>query len=196
MKGFPCVPGPDLVVSLHTRRLILDPLDVADAAAVFRYRSLPSVRRFQMWEPGSPEEVASFLREPGRREWETPGVWHQLGLRERRGGALVGDCGFRCPVEDPRQGEIGITLAPEAQGKGLAAEALRALLEYLFVRRGMHRVFGSVDPENRPCRNLLHRVGMRQEAHFVSSLWFKGAWVDDLVFAMLEREHEPTGERL
>ena len=114
-------------------------------------------------------------------------------LRERGGGALVGDCGFRCPVEDPRQGEIGITLAPEAQGKGLAAEALRALLEYLFVRRGMHRVFGSVDPENRPCRNLLHRVGMRQEAHFVSSQWFKGAWVDDLVFAMLEREHEPTG---
>jgi RimJ/RimL family protein N-acetyltransferase len=26
---------------------------------------------------------------------------------------------------------------------------------------------------------------MRQEAHFVRSLWFKGEWVDDMIFAML-----------
>jgi hypothetical protein len=29
---------------------------------------------------------------------------------------------------------------------------------------------------------------MRQEAHFRQSLWLRGEWVDDLVFAILESE--------
>jgi RimJ/RimL family protein N-acetyltransferase len=29
---------------------------------------------------------------------------------------------------------------------------------------------------------------MRKEAHFVKSLWFRGEWVDDVVFAMLAEE--------
>jgi RimJ/RimL family protein N-acetyltransferase len=29
---------------------------------------------------------------------------------------------------------------------------------------------------------------MRQEAHFRKSLWFKGEWVDDVVFAVLASE--------
>ena len=35
---------------------------------------------------------------------------------------------------------------------------------------------------------LLRRVGMRQEAHFRESLWFKGEWADDVVFAILQSE--------
>jgi RimJ/RimL family protein N-acetyltransferase len=35
---------------------------------------------------------------------------------------------------------------------------------------------------------LLQRVGMRQEAHFVKSLWFRGEWVDDVIFAILSSE--------
>ena len=29
---------------------------------------------------------------------------------------------------------------------------------------------------------------MRQEGHFVQSLWFKGEWVDDVIFAILARD--------
>ena len=29
---------------------------------------------------------------------------------------------------------------------------------------------------------------MRKEAHFVRSLWFKGEWVDDVIFAVLASE--------
>jgi RimJ/RimL family protein N-acetyltransferase len=49
-------------------------------------------------------------------------------------------------------------------------------------------VYGSVDPRNRASIALLARVGMRQEAHFRKSLWLRGEWVDDLVFAILESE--------
>jgi RimJ/RimL family protein N-acetyltransferase len=62
---------------------------------------------------------------------------------------------------------------------------LRALLNYLLVDLGKHRAFASVDPRNLRSIALMQRVGMRQEAHFVRSLWFKGEWVDDVIFAVL-----------
>ena len=34
----------------------------------------------------------------------------------------------------------------------------------------------------------MERVGLRREAHFRESLWFKGEWVDDVIYAMLRRE--------
>jgi RimJ/RimL family protein N-acetyltransferase len=34
----------------------------------------------------------------------------------------------------------------------------------------------------------MQRLGMRQEALLRENLWFKGAWADDIVFAILERE--------
>ena len=36
----------------------------------------------------------------------------------------------------------------------------------------------------------MQRVGMPKEAHFVKSLWFKGEWVDDMIFAMLASNWE------
>ena len=81
-----------------------------------------------------------------------------------------------------------MTLAPEFQRQGYAAEAFRALLSYLFGTMGKHRVFGSVDPANTASIALVRRVGMRQEAHLVKSLWFRGDWVDDVIFALLEEE--------
>ncbi len=37
-------------------------------------------------------------------------------------------------------------------------------------------------------RSLAERVGMRQEAHLVENEWFKGAWGDEIDYAMLQRE--------
>ena len=47
------------------------------------------------------------------------------------------------------------------------------------------------DPEvcrYQPSVALLERVGMRKEAHFRKSIWFKGEWADDMVFAILASE--------
>jgi RimJ/RimL family protein N-acetyltransferase len=67
-------------------------------------------------------------------------------------------------------------------------EALEAVLEYVFERLGKRRVYGSVDPRNVRSLKLLERAGMRQEAYFRESLWFKGAWADDVICAMLASE--------
>jgi RimJ/RimL family protein N-acetyltransferase len=169
-----------------TRRLKLRKLTAADAEALFAYRSDPEVARYQNWEPASVEELRSFLESLSGIE---PLTWFQVGIELRETGDLIGDCGIRLTDAANRcQAEIGITLASPFQGRGLASEALWALLGHLFLDLGLHRVFGSVDPRNLASMRLLQRVGMRQEAHCIESYWAKGEWADDVIFAILRRE--------
>lgn len=174
-----------------TERLSIGPLAIRDAEAMFCYRSDPLICRYQNWEPASVQEIVDFISSQAVSGIDSPGRWYQLGLFLRASGQLAGDVGIHVQAFDPRQVEIGITLAREFHGRGLATEALKAVLGYLFTRLGKHRVYGSVDPRNAPSLRLLERVGMRREAHFIESLWFKGAWADDVIFAMLEREYGP-----
>ncbi|MBL0175928.1 MAG: GNAT family N-acetyltransferase [Ignavibacteria bacterium] len=173
---------------MQTPRLRLVPLAACDARALFDYRSDPEVSRFQSWEPRTLVEVSRFIEDLQSIAFDTPGTWYQCGIRLRDTDLLVGDMGVRFPEDHPHQAEIGITIAPAWQGKGLAAEAVNAMLEHLFTTCDKHRVFASVDPRNLASLALLKRVGMRQEALHLQSLFFKGEWVDDAVFALLQAE--------
>ncbi|BDE06402.1 hypothetical protein WPS_16780 [Vulcanimicrobium alpinum] len=70
----------------------------------------------------------------------------------------------------------------------MATEALRAVLGGAFGARGMHRVTASIDPRNAASLALFERLGFRREAHHRESLWLGGAWVDDVIVAILGRE--------
>jgi RimJ/RimL family protein N-acetyltransferase len=170
-----------------TDRLCLRCLRPDDADKMFAYRSDPGVTEFQSWEPKSLEEVQSFISSMSERDFDAPG-WYQIGIALCSDDEIIGDCGIHVAETDSRIVEIGITIAPAFQLQGYASEALNAVLALLFGKLGKHRVFASVDPRNLPSMALMKRIGLRQEGHFVQSLWFKDSWVDDVVFAMLFSE--------
>lgn len=176
--------GPEIL----TERLVLAPLGPVDAARLFEYRSQAEVAQYQTWVPQSIDDARHFIADFGPLAFDAPGRWSQLGIRLRDSGLLTGDLGVHCPLDEPRQAEIGVTLAADHQGRGFGTEAVHGLLGHLLGTLGKHRVFASVDPRNMPSIALLKRVGMRQEAHFRESLWFKGDWADDAVFAILASE--------
>jgi len=179
---------------IATTRLVLRDLEASDGPRIFSYHRHPDIARFQSWGTESVDVVQSYIRRLAAADPDTAGAWYQVGIY-LAGGKLMGDCGFRPLKDEPRQAEVGITLAPEFHGQGYAAEALRALLSYLFGTLGKHRVFGSIDPANTASIALLRRAGMRQEAHLVKSLWFRGEWVDDVIFALLEEEWDVENSR-
>lgn len=176
--------GPEIL----TRRLRLSPLTASDAPAMYEYRSDPEICRYQSFEPGSLEEVEDLIEGQQHTAFDTAGTWFQFAVRQREDGGLVGDIGTHFLAGDPRQVEIGFTVSPKYQGRGYGTEAVNGVLGHLFGPLGKHRVFASVDPENKSSIALLKRVGMRQEAHHRKSFWFKGVWVDDLVFGILGTE--------
>lgn len=175
---------------LSSSRLILRRLERGDAAAICEYRSLPEVARYQSWESFGPDDAARLIE--GQREIEPsiPGTWLQLAIVEKATGVLVGDCGLHCRKDDPRQMELGVTLAPSHQGRGYATEALGCVIDFVFGTLGKHRISAITDAENHRAASLFRHLGFRREAHFVEHLWFKGHWGSEFVFGLLRREWE------
>jgi len=186
MTAAPTMPNPS-TPSLTTGRLLLDALVPADAPALFAYRADPEVARYQSFAPTGLPDAEAFIRDLPATPFGTPDTWFQLAVRRHRRAALIGDLGVHFTA-DGHQVEVGFTLAPTHQGQGLASEAVTALLDHTLGALGKHRAFASVDPRNAPSLALLERIGMRREAHFRQSLWFKGEWVDDVVYAVLRTE--------
>jgi RimJ/RimL family protein N-acetyltransferase len=81
-----------------------------------------------------------------------------------------------------------VTFSPSAQGRGLAREALTAVIDRLFDEHGLHRVFAQADDRNQPVHRLLEHLGLRCEARLVEADWFKGEWTTLRVYAVLDRE--------
>jgi RimJ/RimL family protein N-acetyltransferase len=172
----------------HTERLILSPLTEADAQAFSAYRSDPDVARYQGWEAPYSVDQARELIAASQAIGVDEAGWHQIGIRLAETGELLGDCAYWLLKDDPRQAEIGVTLAACYQGCGYAYEALHCLISHLFNGLGLHRVRANIDPDNAGSANLLPKLGFRYEGRWVESLWFKGSYADEVWFAVLARE--------
>lgn len=152
------------------------------------YRADPDVARYQSWTDFTLERGRAFIEALQEAEPGVPGEWYQFALEDRSDGTLVGDLALKVDEDEPREAEVGFTLAPDQQGKGYGTEALEAFLGYAFETFGLHRVVAVTDALNAPAAAMLDRVGLRREGHFHENIFFKGAWGSEFLFAVLERE--------
>ncbi|MEZ4297858.1 MAG: GNAT family protein [Polyangiaceae bacterium] len=173
---------------LTTPRCVLRPFTEADLPAFAAYRSDPEIARYQSWDtPYSIAQAAALLASVQATPFDTPDTWVQIALADRETGALLGDCALHF-LADGRQVELGFTLARAHQGKGLAREAVTALLDHVFGPLGKHRVSALTDARNEASIALLTRLGFRREAHYLQNAYFKGSWCDEMLFACLATE--------
>ncbi|MGA9342599.1 MAG: GNAT family protein [Rhodanobacteraceae bacterium] len=180
---------------LRSPRLLLRRLHADDAVAISGYRSLPNVARFQSWTTFDVDDATRLIADQAQLEPDTPGTWFQLAIVETASGLLIGDCGLHFRDDDTAQMEIGITLAPAHQGRGLASEALISALDFLFGTLGKYRVVATTDADNLAASALFRRLGFRQEAHFVEHVRFKGTYGSEYLFALLRREWQARPPR-
>ena len=173
---------------------MLRPFEADDLAGLVAYRSDPDVAAYQSWDASySQADAERFLAEQRALALGQPGEWVQLAIVDRAAGTLLGDCAARVDAVQPATAEIGITLARESQGKGVAAEALRALVTALFDDHGMHRVFAHADDRNGSVHRLLERLGLRLEGRLIEADWFKGEWTTLRIYALLAHEWRARG---
>lgn len=181
---------------LDTDRLLLEPLDEDDIPAFAAYRQDPTVARWQSWDSTySVADAAELVRSQPESALPDPGGWIQVAIRRRNDRHLLGDIAIRLAEDQPDTYEIGVTLAPSSQGRGIATEAARRILAYLFDEAGAHRVYAGADARNEPVARLFERIGMRHEARHTSADYFKSEWTTLDVFAILDSEHRTPAQQ-
>jgi RimJ/RimL family protein N-acetyltransferase len=93
-------------------------------------------------------------------------------------GRVIGKVGcWRLP-------EIGYILHPDHWGRGLATEALTAVIGHIFSTRPIAAVHADVDPRNTGSLRLLARLGFT-ETHRARRTWLVGEeWCDSVYLAL------------
>ena len=95
-------------------------------------------------------------------------------------GRAIGKAGFwRLP-------EIGYILHPDLWGRGLAREALEAVIRVAFERGGVEAITADVDPRNAASLGLLERLGFVRTG-FARNTWEIGGVLMDSVYLSLSR---------
>jgi RimJ/RimL family protein N-acetyltransferase len=146
-----------LPLPITTPRLRLRRLRTEDLVAFQAVRHDPELGRWQGWTPEPDDTALQFLHEMATTPWPAPGQWLQIGIASLIDDALIGDIGL-----SPRTGggvEVGITLAQAHQHRGLAREAIAALLEALADAGLAHTAIGALDERNTASAAMLAALG-------------------------------------
>ncbi len=183
------------MVVLRTERLVLREFEERDWRAVQAYQSDPRYLRYYAWTDRTEEDGRAFVRMFLDSQEERPRRKFQLAVVLGAEGNLIGNCGVRVNGPDLREGNIGYELDPRYWGHGYATEAASAVLELGFAELGLHRIWAECVAENLASTRVLEKVGMRREGHFREHAWIKGAWMDSLIYAILDHEWRARTDR-
>jgi RimJ/RimL family protein N-acetyltransferase len=170
----------------HTNRIVLRQLTKTDLASFQAYRGDLEVGRYQSWSVQTVDEAAQFLESMSAAALGAPGEWLQIGIAEHPGTRLIGDVGIVIQ-DDLTTAQIGITLAAHAQGRGLAAEAARAVFKLLFETTSVARIVAVCDAKNVRSLALWKHLGMTISATLDAE--FRGEPCQEVVFV-----HERAAE--
>jgi len=108
-----------------------------------------------------------------------------VNLALRHHDRLAGDVYVHVLAASPHAMELGITLAPEAQGRGLAAEAITAVLDAVFAGGTVVKAMAYVDVQNGPSLALFDRLGFRREGQLTASFdRGDGTYADEVLFGL------------
>ena len=171
-----------------TTRLKIRNLRESDLEAFHHYRSNPDITKYQGFDVFTRDEAKAFIEEHKDKLFITPGEWVQYGIETIGDQQLVGDCAIYLQQKDSRIAETGITISQEFQRRGYAQETMKGLMDFLFRKKGIHRIVETVDAENEASINMLKSLFFREEGHFIENIFYKGKWGSEYQLAMLYRE--------
>lgn len=177
-----------------TERLCLRPFTRGDVDAVFDYRRREDVTQYLLDAPMSRQGCADVVQARiGQLALAEEGDKIFLVIERRADRAMLGEVMLILRSREARQAEIGYILHPRYQGQGYATEAAHAMLGVAFDGAGLHRVYARCDARNVGSYAVMERLGMRREAHFREHALVKGAWDEELIYAVLEQDWRAAG---
>lgn len=172
---------------IETSRLRLRPYRADDDEAMFALYSDPRVMRY--WSFPSWVEVAQArgYLEKARAGMDSGEIF-PWAIADRASDRLIGALTLHSLHVEQLRAEVGYSLSPDYQGRGLAAEALRCGLAHAFDVLGLVRVEADIDPRNVASWRLLEKIGFVREGLLRQRWRVNGEVCDSAFYGLLADE--------
>ena len=175
-------------IPLKTPRLLLRRHVAEDVGLLYQnFGTDAAMYRYSGWNPYATPEQA---RETVQRFIDSYADPRFYGWAIEREGRMIGTIGAYDYDPEKNQIEVGFSIERANWGKGHAAEALEAVLEYLTVQEGITRVTAWCASDNIASKRTLEKAGMRFSGVNVGGLEVDGQQYDkqDYIYSGQESE--------
>lgn len=173
--------------TLAGQRIALRALGDDDVPGLFAIFSDPEVMRHWDSPPLKSTADAAALFRDIREGFETRRLF-QWGISDQTDGRVIGTCTLFRLDRSHRRAEIGFALGRRYWGKGLATEALRALIAFAFEQLNLHRLEADADPRNDRSLRLLERQGFKREGYLRERYHVDGEIQDAIILGLLKSD--------
>ena len=179
-----------MLTPLDTPRLALRAPVEGDIPALFEiFRDAEAMRYWSRPEMKDPAEAEALLREIERNA--SGETFLQWGIARREDDLVIGTCTLHRINREHRRAELGYILRRDHWGRGLAREALTALLDHAFGMMALHRLEADIDPRNAGSIRLVERLGFTLEGRLRERYFVAGDIQDSAIYGLLSPEWRP-----
>ena len=184
----------EAVRTIETERLRLVPVTASNAGMLWAVLQQPDLRDYQDLPDVDEEQFGRMVaaRPSGLRPG-AHGRFEWLIYALANGDEPLGWLSLRIGDRATTTAEIGYSLLKDQRGRGIAAEAVRALVNESFQHLQLRRVRAYCVPENVPSRAVLTRAGFSKDGVLPNGATVQGRAVDVLAYVI---ERQTWEERL
>jgi [ribosomal protein S5]-alanine N-acetyltransferase len=176
-------PFPEIV----TDTLVLRQLTKQDAPEFFYLHSNDKVMQYIDKEKlKTIAEAATLIERITDDLNNNNGITWRISLKEKR-ETLVGTIGFWRLIKENYRAEVGYMLHHDLWGRGIMKEALLAIIDFGFSSIKLHSIEASINPGNAASAKLLESTGFVKEAYFKEDYFFKGEFLDTVIYSLLNK---------
>ena len=104
---------------------------------------------------------------------------------EKKDGSKIGTIGH---FPAGKLLEIGYSIIPRERGKRYCTEAVKIMVDYLFLSKNIVRVQAYTDVRNIASQKVLEKVGFRKEGTVRKFSFIRGEWRDVDIYSILREE--------
>lgn len=180
------------IPTLTTQRLRLRPFRKADAQDVSRYvgEKVIAANTLSIPHPYSLQMAVEWIETHEQTFAESKGVNFAITLCET--GSLVGAIGSGIQLEHDRA-ELGYWIGKPHWNQGYATEAAQKLIDFIFDRWGLERIFAQHFAGNPASGEVMKKCGMQYEGCLRHHIKKWGDYQDLLIYSILRDEWRSTG---
>lgn len=146
-------------ITIETKRVLLRPFKLSDAADVFEFGSNKEVCKYTGDPPlKSIEQAISLIKNVWFSDYEKYG-YGRLAVVYKAENKVIGFAGLKYLPEFDKT-DIGYRFLPKYWGKGLATEVSKEILKYGFTYLKLNEIIGIADPINVASCKVLEKIGL------------------------------------